>query len=67
MCRQSLEDRTLKFVERVTPATRLTVRHATGAYIVVMKRVVGFYYMLEDMQYNDDFIVLDWMENLISS
>ena len=40
--RQSLEDRRLKFVERVTPPTRLTVRLATGALISVMKRVVGF-------------------------
>ena len=42
VCRQSLEDRRLKFVERVTPPTRLTVRLATGALISVMKRVVGF-------------------------
>ena len=57
--RQSLEDRRLKFVERVTPPTRLTVRLATGASIAVTKRVVGFHYTLEDLQYNDDFIVLD--------
>ena len=57
--RQSLEDRRLKFVERVTPPTRLTVRLATGASIAVMKSVVGFRYTLKDLQYNDDFIVLD--------
>ena len=56
---QSLEDRRLKFVERVTPPTRLTVRLATGASIAVMKSVVGFRYTLKDLQYNDDFIVLD--------
>ena len=32
---------------------------ATGASIAVMKRVVGFHYTLEDLQYNDDFIVLN--------
>ena len=57
--RESLEDRRLKFVERVTPPTRLTVRLATGASTTVMKRVMGFQYTLEDLQYNDDFIVLD--------
>ena len=57
--RQSLEDPRLKFVERVTPPTRLTVRLATGTSISVMKRVVEFHYTLEDLQYNDDFIVLD--------
>ena len=57
--RQSLEDRRLKFVERVIPPTRLKVRLATGASIAVMKLVVGFHYTLEDLQYNDGFIVLD--------
>ena len=57
--RQSLEDRRLKFVERFTISMRLTVRLATGASILVMKSVVGFHYTLEDLQYNDDFIVLD--------
>ena len=57
--RQSLEDRRLKFVERVTPPTRLKLCLATGASIAVMKRVVGFHYTLEDLQYNDDFIVLN--------
>ena len=38
--RQSLEHSRLKFVERVTPPTRLTVRLATGASIAEMKRVV---------------------------
>ena len=56
---QSLEDRRLKFVECVTPPTRLTVRLATGASIAVMKRVVLFHYTLEDLQYKDGFIVLD--------
>ena len=57
--RQSLEDRRLKFVERVTSPMRLTVRLATGASIAVMKRVVRFHYTLENLQYNDDLIVLD--------
>ena len=43
---QSLEDRRLKFVERVTPPTRLTVRLATGASKAVMKHIVGFHYTL---------------------
>ena len=37
----------------------MTVLFATGASIAVIKRVVGFHYTLEDLQYNDDFIVLD--------
>ena len=41
--RQSLEDHRLKFVERITTSTRLTVSLATGASIAVMKRVVGFH------------------------
>ena len=57
--RQSLEDRRVKFVERVTPPTKLTVRLETGASIAGMKRVVEFHYTLEDLQYNDDLIVLD--------
>ena len=65
--RQSLEDRRLKFVERFTISMRLTVRLATGASIVVMKSVVGFHYTLEDLHYNDDFIVLVWRTNLMSS
>ena len=65
--RQALEDRRLKFVERVTPPTRLTVRLATGGSIAVMKRVVVFHDTLEDFQYNDDFIALDVDEKVISS
>ena len=57
--RQSLEDRRLKFVERVTPPTRLMVRLATGASIAVIQSVVGVQYKLENLQYNDNFIVLD--------
>ena len=45
--RQSLEDRRLKFVERVTPPTKLTVHLATGASIAVMKRVLRFHHTLE--------------------
>ena len=47
--RQSLEGRRLKFIERVTPSTRLTVRLSTGAWIAVMKCVVGFHYTLEEL------------------
>ena len=65
--RQSLEDRRLKFVERITPPTKLTVRLATGASITVEKRVVGINYTLEGEQYDDDFILLIWMTNLMSS
>ena len=39
--------------------TRMTARLAAGASITLMKRVVGFRYTLEDLQYDDDFIVLD--------
>ena len=35
------------------------MRLATGASITVMKRVVKFHYTLRDLQYDDDFIVLD--------
>ena len=62
--RQSLEDRRLQFVERATPPMRLTVRLAKGASIAVIKRVVGFHYALEDLKYNDDFIVLDLDDKL---
>ena len=51
VCRQSLEDCRLKFVEHVTSPTRLTVRLATGASIAGMKRVLEFHYTLEDLQY----------------
>ena len=44
--RQSLDDRSLKFIECITPPTRPKVRLATGASIAVMKRVVGFHYTL---------------------
>ena len=68
--RQSLEDRRLKFVERITPPTRLKVRLETAASITLVKRVVGFHYTLEDLKYNEDFIVLnldDYHPNLIHS
>ena len=35
------------------------MRLATGTSITVMKRVVRIHYTLEDLQYDDDFIVLD--------
>ena len=35
------------------------MRLATGASVAVMQCVVGFHYALEDLKYNDDFIVLD--------
>ncbi|CAI5711096.1 unnamed protein product [Peronospora effusa] len=57
--RQSLDDRRLKYVERETPPTRMTVRLATGASVTVKKRVVGIHYTLEGKKYDDDFIVLD--------
>ena len=63
--RQSLEGRRLKYVERDIPPMRMTVRLATGASIIVMKRVVKFHYKLRNLQYYDDFIVLDL--NLMSS
>ena len=57
--RQSLEGSRLKYIERDNPPTRMTVRLTTGASITVMKRVVKFHYTLKDLQYADEFIVLD--------
>ena len=57
--RQSLEDGQLRFTECDTPPTRMTVRLATGASVTVMKRIVRIHYTLEDIQYDDEFIVLD--------
>ena len=52
--RQSLDDRRLKYVERETPTTRMTVSLATGASVTVKKRVVGIDYTLEGKEYDDD-------------
>ena len=60
--RQSLEGRRIKFVERDIPPRRMTVRLETGVSIRLMKLVVGLHYTLEDLQYDDDFIVLDLNE-----
>ena len=57
--RQSLDDRRLKYVERETPPTRMTVRLAIGASVAVKKRVVGILDTLEGKKYDDDFIVLE--------
>ena len=38
---------------------RMTERMATGASITVMKRVVRIHYTFKDLQYDDDFIVLN--------
>ena len=57
--RQSLVDRRLNFVERDIPPTRMMVRLAAGASIILKKRVVGLHYTLEYSQYDDHFIVLD--------
>ena len=65
--RQSLEGSRLKYIERDIPPTRMTVRLSTGASITVMKRLVKFRYTLRDLQYDDDFIVLDLDDNLMSS
>ena len=35
------------------------MRLASGASVIVMKRVVGITYTLKRVQYNDDFIILD--------
>ena len=37
----------------------MTVRLAIGASVTVMKRVVGILYTLTEVQYDDEFIVLD--------
>ena len=57
--RQSLDNDKLKYIEREIPLTRMTVRLATGAPVTVMKLVVGICYTLKEVQYHDDFIVLD--------
>ena len=49
----------VKFIEREIPPTRMTVRLETGASVIVMKRVVGVTYILKEVQYNGDFIILD--------
>ena len=43
------------------------MRLATGASVTVMKRVVRITYTLKGVQYNDDFIILDLMTNLMLS
>uniref|UniRef100_M4C3U6 Uncharacterized protein n=1 Tax=Hyaloperonospora arabidopsidis (strain Emoy2) TaxID=559515 RepID=M4C3U6_HYAAE len=48
--RQSLVDRRLNFVERDIPPTRMMVRLAAGASIILKKRVVGLHYTLEYSQ-----------------
>ena len=37
----------------------MTVRLATRASVIVVERVVGIPYTLKEVQYDDDFIVLD--------
>ena len=48
-----------KFIEREIPPTSMTVRLATDASVTVIKRVVGTTYTLKEVQYDDDFIILD--------
>ena len=57
--RQSLDNSKLKYIEQEISPTRMTVRLVTGAFVTVMKRVVGISYTLKEVQYDDDFIVLD--------
>ena len=57
--RQSLDKRELEYIEREIPPTRMTVRLATGEYVTVMRRVVGIFYTLKEVQCDHDFIVLD--------
>ena len=57
--RQSLDNSELNYVEHEIPPTRMTVRLATGASVTVMKLVVGITYILKEVQYDDDFIILD--------
>ena len=57
--RQSLNDRELNYDERETLPTRMTERLATGASVTVIKSVVGITYTLQEVQYDDDFIILD--------
>ena len=47
------------FFKHDMPSTKMTVRLATGASVTVIKRVVGISYTLKEVQYDDDFIVLD--------
>ena len=65
--RQSLDNSKLKYIEREIPPTRITVRLATGAFVTVIERVVKVTYTLKEVQYGDDFIVLDLDTSLMSS
>ena len=65
--RQSLDNSKLKYIEREIPPTRITVRLATGASVTMMERVVKITYTLKEVQYGDDFIVLDLDTSLMSS
>ena len=56
---QSLDNSKPIYIEREIPPTRMTVRLATCASVTVMKRVVGISHTLKEVQYDDDFIVLD--------
>ena len=56
---QSLDENKINVIERKIPPTRMTVRLATGTSVIVMKRVVGITYTLKEVQYDDDFIILD--------
>ena len=63
--RQSLDKRKLEYVEQEIPPTRMTVRLTTGASVIVMKCVVGISHTLKEVQYDDDFIVLDLDKNMM--
>ena len=65
--RQSLDNSKLKCIEREIPRTRMTVRLATGASATVMKRVVGIFFTLKEVQYDNNFIFLDLDDKLILS
>ena len=56
---QSLDNSEFNYVEREIPPANMTVRLATGASVTVMKRIVGITYTLKEVQYDDDFIILD--------
>ena len=57
--RQPLSNSEFNYVEREIIPTRIKVRLATGVFVKVMKRVVGIAYTLKEVQYNDEFIILD--------
>ena len=65
--RQSLDNSKLKYIEREIPPTRMTVRHATGASVTVMKHEVGISYTLKEVNTMMTSSSWPWTTNLMLS